>query len=680
MTGGQVRSSLMSIIFDKAMTISSRAKAGGQSLVSLPPSIEPGSEAEKKFLEDQLAKAQGKEQRASGWSNGRIVNLMSTDTYRIDQTCGYFHMVWTSPLSMLITVALLLINLQYSAVVGIVFFFGAVPILGLAARQLMRSRRAINKLTDKRVVITQEVMQAIRFVKYYAWEADFTKRLRAVRKQEIRGIRVLLGIRNLVNVMGTSIPIFASMLTFITYSLSKHPLNPAPVFSSLALFNALRAPLIVLPLIMGLITDALQSIARIEEYLLAEDGMDLIEKETGSKFALELLDASFTWEQNTPDVSAAPSKKEIKQMEKAKKPAKDVKVEAAVSSSPVNSGTLDDPTSSNLVESLSLEARPFALEHINLQVRPSELIAVVGEVGSGKSSLLCAIAGEMRQTSGRVVANGNRALCPQLAWIQNTSLRDNITFGLDFDKTKYDQITEACSLTHDLQVLPNGSLTEIGERGINLSGGQKHRVSLARAVYFDADIILLDDPLAAVDAHVGTHIMDQAICTLLKDKCRILATHQLQVLQRCDRIVVMESGKIIACDTFPHLMAENEKFKEMMATVDKQTAEKPEMEVNVEEVALKKQLTTAKTQVALIQEEDRQVNSISMAVWNDYFRSTGSLLIPPIVLLMLILGQGANIVTSLWLAWWSSNKLHYNTGTYVSAVLCVLRRIHSNTK
>ena len=212
-------------------------------------------------------------------------------------------------------------------------------------------------------------------------------------------------------------------------------------------------------------------------------------------------------------------------------------------------------------------------------------------------------------------------------------------------------------------MLPNNDMTEIGERGITISGGQKQRLNIARAIYFDADIVLLDDPLSAVDAHVGRHIFDNAILGLLRDKCRILATHQLWVLNRCDRIIWMEGGKIQAVDTFDNLMKDSEGFRQLM--------ESTAVEEKKEETALTQvpgdngQAKKKKKSKGLMQSEERAVASVPWSVYSSYVRASGSILNAPIVLALLILSQGANIVTSLWLSWWTSNKFHYSMGTYI---------------
>ena len=678
LVGGQVRSALISMIFNKAMTISGRAKAGGE-IETLPSELKIGSEEEKKFFRRQLAKKPGETAKQDGpeaWGNGRIVNLMSVDTSRIDQASGWFHMIWSAPLSLVVTIILLIINLSYSALVGLALFFTATPLVAYIVRAMLKRRKKINRDTDERITMTQEVLQAIRFVKYYAWEADFLARLGAVRRREIRGIRYLLGHRNAGIAIGSAIPIFSSMLTFITSSLTNHALEPASTFSSLALFNQLRLPLIMFPMIVGLVSDALQSLTRIEQFFLAEDSIETgIECMDG--LALDLLDASFTWEKNTPpnpnerlNKGNSPSAKSRgeKIMEKEKNPSDKAAAQEEIKETNIEVGKT--PVASK--DELETQRPPFTLNNINLQVSPSELIAVIGSVGSGKTSLLSAIAGDMRRTSGTLQVRGKRSFCAQVAWIQNATIRDNIIFGHEFVEEKYNGVVEACSLDYDLQILPHHSFTEIGERGINLSGGQKQRVSLARAVYSGADIVLLDDPLGAVDAHVGAHIMEHAICGLLKDKCRILVTHQLHFLPRCDRIVIMDKGRAIACDTFENLMAGNTTFQHMMMSVgSKERGSDLLGETGETEETSTQPKSSQKAQEALMQEEDHQINGISKAVYLDYWKSTGSLLIPPSVLLILLVAQGGNIMTNLWLAWWSANQFGFSTGVYVStSLLC----------
>ncbi|QIX00048.1 hypothetical protein AMS68_005565 [Peltaster fructicola] len=672
MVGGQCRAVLISIIFDKAMKISGRAKAGGKAPgMDKPADIKAGSEEEKKFFKTKLGKdskagMKGVSGDGQGWSNGRIVNLMSTDTYRVDQASGMFHVTWTSLIQVCLTLVLLCLNLKQSALAGFGLIVIVSPLLGRAIRSLMRRRKYINKVTDQRVSLTQEILSSVRFVKYFGWEMSFLDRLDKIRSLEINKIAFLLSIRNGIMAVSLSVPIFASMLAFITYSKTDNALQPAAVFSSLALFNSLRIPLNLLPTVLGQVVDGNASINRIEEFLNAEELLDEADWNNEAENAISIRNASFTWERTpTQDSDHVPGKgpKTDKQRKQEKRQSKMMaKAERKKSQQEEKAGL---PTSSSQ-QSLEEEDHPFQINGIDINVGRNELVAIIGSVGSGKSSLLAAMAGDMRRTQGSVTFGSTRAFCPQYAWIQNATVKENIVFGQPFERRWYNKVIDACALRPDLEMLPNGDGTEIGERGITVSGGQKQRLNIARAIYFNADIVLMDDPLSAVDAHVGRHIMDQAICGLLKDKARVLATHQLHVLHRVDRIIWMKEGHIHKVSTFTDLMNNDEEFQKLMETTA--VEEKKDDEAAEEDDAQGKKILDKKKKkkpAALMQAEERAVNGVGLGVYAAYIKSGGSLLVAPLVIGLLIIAQGANIVTSLWLSWWTSNKFGYTTNQYI---------------
>ncbi|KAI1199553.1 P-loop containing nucleoside triphosphate hydrolase protein [Nemania serpens] len=652
MIGGQVRAVLISLIFEKSMVISGRARAGGEAATNdtAQGSTKDDNKDEQPKANDKAGKL-GIAGDGTGWSNGRVVNLMSVDTYRLDQSSALFHIVWTAPIQCVITLVVLLVNLSYSALAGFAVLVIGIPALTRAIRSLFRRRGLINKVTDQRVTLTQEILQSVRFVKYFGWEGAFLKRLEEVRDREIHGIQVLLAIRNAINSISLSLPIYASFLSFITYSLTDHGLGPAEVFSSLALFNGLRLPLNLLPLVIGSIVDAWSSMKRIQSYMLSEDQEDAAEFKPENESAVEIKHASFTWER-TPT-------QEDDQSKKGASPKKDIKQPAKTKEVAETSESNSD-TASTLAEA----REPFKLEDLNLAIGRKELIAVIGSVGSGKTSLLAALAGDMRRTSGEVVLGASRAFCPQYAWIQNASVRQNILFGKDMDREWYKEVIKACALQPDLDMLPDGDATEIGERGITVSGGQKQRLNIARAIYFDADIVLMDDPLSAVDAHVGRHIMDNAILGLLKDKCRILATHQLWVLNRCDRIVWMDGGKIRAVDTFDNLMENEPDFKHLMETTAVEEKKDGPEEAAKDEPAEKGKKKKKKAQ-GLMQAEERAVASVPWSVYARYVRASGSIFNALWVFLALVIAQGGNIATSLWLSYWTADKFGFSQAVYI---------------
>lgn len=644
--GGQARGAIISLIFDKSLKISGRARAGGEAAAAV--SMAMGSQLKK-------GKKKGEAEDA-GWSNGRVVNLMGTDSYRVDQALGWFHICWTAPVQMILTLILLLINLGVSGLAGFGLLVLMTPILAYVVKTLAAKRKKMNVITDKRVQLTQEIFSSVRFVKYFGWEESFLTRLHELRTKEISAVQFLLGVRSAVIAVGLSLPIFASMLAFVTYSLTHKNLDPAGVFSSLALFNTLRMPLNLLPTVIAREIDAWVSLQRIQDYLLAEEITDRIEYNEEMDAGIVIENGNFTWERTTPG-----TEKETK----GKGPRKQKKLDAAAVKAAAGMET-PQPTDP------STPFEPFHLDAIDLAVSRRELLAVVGSVGSGKTSLLAAMAGDMRRTSGSIKMAAKLAYCPQYAWIQNATLRENIVFGKPFDPAWYAAVVEACALQQDIDMLPDGDLTEIGERGITVSGGQKQRLNIARAIYFNPDIVLMDDPLSAVDAHVGKHLFDKAISGLLKGKCRVLATHQLHVLEKVDRVLWMEEGRIQAIGTFDELMHNNLGFAEMMSKIS--TEKKEEQvdkcaesdDIEEEEKGEKEEEEAKKAPTkALMRAEERAVSSVSWNVYSAYIRASGSILVLPLVLGLLVLGQSGNILTTLWLSWWTSDSYHMSNGDYI---------------
>ncbi|KAI8619285.1 hypothetical protein BC830DRAFT_1060513, partial [Chytriomyces sp. MP71] len=415
---------------------------------------------------------------------GKITNLTATDTYRIDTCCQYNHYIWAAPFQILCAVCLLLWIIGPSALAGAAVIAVYIPFQFRIIRILSGFRRNANKFMDKRVKLIQEVLLGIRVVKIYAWEESFKKIVANIRLDELKHIRGFLFSRAIVNGITQVVPTIAMLASFVCYSLLGNLLDPAVVFAALQLFYTIRNPMTFLPNIITQGVDAWFGLGRIGEFLLApemeDESVRLPKSENPNDPALEIRSGHFTWQQ--------PDEKEA------------------------------DGTAIHNV---------FQLKDIELQIAPGNLVAVVGKVGSGKSSLLNALVGEMSRVSGSVTFRGSVGYCQQQAWIQNTTVKENILFGLPFDEKRYREVVRVCSLERDFTILPNGDETEIGERGINLSGGQKQRVQIARAVYFDPDIVLLDDPLSAVDAHVGRALFENCLLEKLAGKTRVLVTHQL---------------------------------------------------------------------------------------------------------------------------------------------------------
>jgi len=654
---------------------------------------------------------------------------MSTDTSRIDFAAGYCHMGWVSMVQVGIILAILLVNIGPSALAGFGLLICSAPIIARIVRKLTIKRFKSTKFTDARVRITQEILASMRVIKYYAWERSFLKKVIDLREAELRIVRFLLLMRAGVNAVSMTIPVYASILAFVTYSLTGHGLNPANIFSSLTLFNLLRMPLMFLPVVFAACSDAYVSLGRMQSLLLAEELEDSVVGDPDAEFAVAVTNGRFVWEVAPKDQSTTDSKEtkkrhwwqrrnsksdkkvpataihaeqelesesedeeipsgkdldgrarttrlnpdfstfQVEEREQAVEVAENHAMDASGFSAPGTQDAIDTVPLSR-TESTPDPYRLQRLKDINFRIKRGEFVVVVGEIGAGKSSLLSALVGEMRKTEGNVLIGGTVGYCPQTAWIQNATVKNNILFGLEFDENKYNAVIRACGLLPDFEMLPNGDATEVGERGITVSGGQKARINVARAAYNDADIIFLDDPLSAVDAHVGRQLLEECICGLMAGKTRVLVTHQLHVLPRADRIFCMHQGKIVEQGTYDELVARRGTFARLVEEYrgkeeDKNEEENEREDDAIEEPEEKKEKEPQAKPQALMQVEERAVGSVAWTVYAEYAKAGGGLWVIPAIILSVVCCNGVNIATSLWLSYWTSNKYNLSEGTYV---------------
>uniref|UniRef100_A0A8C8AD31 ABC-type glutathione-S-conjugate transporter n=1 Tax=Otus sunia TaxID=257818 RepID=A0A8C8AD31_9STRI len=308
------------------------------------------------------------------------------------------------------------------------------------------------------------------------------------------------------------------------------------------------------------------------------------------------------------------------------------------------------------------------LRSINLTVPQGSLLAVVGQVGAGKSSLLSALLGELEKTDGCVTMKDTAAYVPQQPWIQNASVEDNILFGKEIDEIWFNRVIDACALQPDLESFPAGQKSEIGEKGINISGGQKQRVNLARAVYQNASIYLLDDPLSAVDAHVGQHIFEHVLGPngLLKDKTRVLVTHTINILPQVDNIVFLVDGMISEVGSYQELLQRNGAFAEFLRShftpEEKAGAGFPgNPNEGRETIPVSQDCTTAvATEGRLTKGEKTQRGRVNTSIYAAYLKVTGLPLCVYIILLFTC-QQAVSFSRGYWLSIWTDDPVHNGT-------------------
>lgn len=535
------------------------------------------------------------------FSTGQIVNLMSTDGGRIDMAACYLHYLWSGPFQVLVILVLLFRLLQWAAFVGLAILCLAIPIQSKITALLSKYRKQTSSITDRRVRLMQEIIQGIRVIKLYAWEGSFLGKLFGLREAELGRVSKTQVVRSLMIVMTSFTSIYSCILSFVTYHWMGYELTAEVVFPTLVLFNLLRLPLILLPMVASMSVDGSVAIRRLQKFLLADE-LDFcpITREGTTEWGVEVRDGTFIWEVTSPEKTMGQDSKDtfLSPLSAVTATATAIKAEGLMTKvveatsatnllmsppSPPTSDTRSSVATDRAggadadVDAAEAEAVPgskvrdtpthqAAVEAINIRIRQGHLAAIVGPVGSGKSSLLAALIGELKCARGEVIFGGTVAYCPQQAWIQNATVQENILFGSPLDEARYEAVLEACALKPDLAMLPDGDGTEIGEKGVNLSGGQKQRISLARAAYSHAQIVLLDDPLSAVDAHVGRHLLEHCLGELMRGRTRLLVTHQLYTLPKVDHVILMEAGRIIEQGPYEQLMGNGNDFARLMNT------------------------------------------------------------------------------------------------------------------
>ena len=535
---------------------------------------------------------------------GKIMSLISGDTSKIDLALGPLPYIFVFPIPLIVSIGVLVENIGPSSLVGILFVIVLIGVITGITGALATYRKRVNVFTDKRVEYIQQVLKYLRIIKFYSWEAPYFNNIKEIRNKEMKILVFIQILRNLSAVLAVSVTTIASMAAFLVLYAVRGDLSPSGVFSSLSLFNVLTNVVFVLPRTFSSSLDAFVALGRIADYLCSEERVLQEKIAINNDMAVQMDHCWFKWDNDNDSV----------------------------------------------------------LSDINLSITKGSFTVITGTIGSGKSSLLLAIAGIMETSRGQVDVNGSLIFCGQ-PWIQNASVRDNITFGSKFDNIKYSKVISCCGLGPDLIEWRSDSIA-IGDRGVTLSGGQKARINLARAVYSDSDIIVMDDVLSAVDTQIALQIVQECLFGFLKNKTRILATHDIFLISQADQVVFLNGDSTIVSGLMTELQSSCEGFGHIVEHDQSPTQQSKELLLQLTpEIPSLDDVSTSGPESRLDpfnQPESKAVSDSRSFVFLLYLqRGTGRIpfwLVITSLVISVVLSTFCFIFTNTWLSFWVENK------------------------
>lgn len=606
---------------------------------------------------------------------GELVNICSSDGQRLYEAVSVGALLAGGPLVAILGLSYTAYFLGPTALVGSTVFVLFYPAMMLASRLTAYFRKKCVTVTDRRVRLMNEILVCIKFIKMYCWEDSFAQNIHKVRSEE-RGMLEKAGVVQSFTVgVAPIVVVISSVCTFTLHMALGYDLTAAEAFTMVAVFNSMTFALKVTPLAVRALSEGAVAVKRFQRLFMMEDRQVVAVKMEDPSNAVEFRDVTLAWEKARPPPaprSHPPPKKRGGMMRVLRREKLSLYIPSEDSK-----GNQDSPNTQSLLTNMEQESpqstisstqsiRPplhKTLHRIDLRVKKGSLVGICGSVGSGKSSLLSALLGQMTLLEGNLAASGGFAYVSQQAWVLNESLKENILFGSEYDQDKYNAVLEACGLLQDLAELPYGEMTEIGERGVNLSGGQRQRVGLARALYSDRPILLLDDPLSAVDACVGSHVFHKAIKEFSKGKTILFVTHQLQYLPECDLVILMRDGQIAENGSHAQLMAKARDYAALFTSMQQENLVKENFKNKHRRASAKKadggmdvakvrQKVESRRREPLMKPEEKGSGDVSWSVYGAYIKAAGGPVIFIINAFLFLSTTGSIAFSNWWLSHW----------------------------
>uniref|UniRef100_A0A7M4E763 ATP binding cassette subfamily C member 12 n=1 Tax=Crocodylus porosus TaxID=8502 RepID=A0A7M4E763_CROPO len=555
-------------------------------------------------------------------SFGEVINILSTDGHRIFEAAVFCPLPITVPILITVCTVYSCLILGPTALIGTFVYIIFIPLQMLTAMLTAMFRRAAVSVTDKRLRTTNEILTCIKMIKMYAWETSFAMSIKGIRKME-RKILEKGGYVQSVNLALTPIvSTVAVVMTFILHTLLKQELTASVAFSVIAIFNVMKFSIAILPYSVKAAAEAKVSLKRLKKILKAEIPPIYVKQLEDSENAVVMDNATLYWEHQNGHRKNEKNKKTMNRKN-------------AYKCQPETEPEFSHTVTSQTMEEGKVDSKVCVLRNISFTVKKGKVLGICGNIGSGKSSILSAILGQLHLNNGTVGVDGT------LAYVSHV------------------HVCFYC------------------ERGLNLSGGQKQRISLARAVYSNRDIYLLDDPLSAVDAHVGKYIFEKCIREALKKKTIVLVTHQLQYLEFCDEVILLEDGEICETGTHKKLMEEQGRYAQLIENLHKEQAKQQrkkylcvliflicyfdftyrgwaDTRLNISpfysHICAFVCVTAPINQ--LVQKEEKLEGSVTWKTYHAYIKASGGFILSSFVILLFMLMIGTSAFVNWWLSFW----------------------------
>ncbi|CAO1622047.1 unnamed protein product [Parajaminaea phylloscopi] len=600
-------------------------------------------------------------------SIGKVVSLAAVDSIRISAQAASAYMLYSAPIEFVVASLFLYQLLGWSAFAGFIVLFVASPLQSTLTRQMISISKHLSAARDKRLGALNELTQNLKFVKFYAFEAEMKRRITDLREKELAWLRKRQMSQAGVMLLWSITPAAVTTVSFASYVLiAKRDLDVSTAFTSIALFQLLRGPLNALPMQINELLNAKVSSDRIQEFFQADEvatEVSSMSQSTGRlqdahrlQFGCE--DATFKWPtaptSTLTDSANSPASMWRRMWNQAQRRLFGSKQLATTSSATSEADPVDDAS-----------IKPFELTGVTFMPPQGDLCLVYGPTGSGKSALLAALLGEMELVSGkshiyknsfvdpRTGFSNTIAYCAQTPWLQHASIKANILFGSPYDRPRYEAVLDACALRPDLEIL-DGDETEIGEKGVSLSGGQQARVALARALYSRAATLFLDDPLSAVDAHTAAKLVKDCLRgPLMKGRTTVLVTHHAELIldaNAANWVAELSEGTILRQGKPGEFKQKSDKDGVLSpaAVSQDQGPTGPASDAKAEDSR-----DTPKPR-KLVDEETRAKGGVKKEVYKMYLEAIGY----PIaicVVAALIAYKGTDLAEKGWLAYWGAS-------------------------